>query len=410
MRAVATFLGALACLAGGAAAQESRPAEEDAPALTVAALKCADEGRFDDALALLEKARAARPDERMTTVNLARMYGRRALHRARADRFAEAESDLERGMALAPEERHLRVLRAGIWRERGEIFRAEAELGRVLTEEPSLAAAFEELARCKYDDDDLVGAVDALDAAEKLDPPRAAKLTSFREKLRREFEAEKEFDRVERGAFVVKFDGKEFRSAAEATLDLLDAAERRARDWFAHVPGRRTTAVLYTRKDFAAATGAHGWTGGLFDGKIRLPVRNFAATRASVAKTLVHEYMHLVVRDLTKRCPTWLNEGLAQLAEGVEPSSARPTLKGRELKRLADLPASWFGTSDAAEVGVWYAQGLSFTAWLVDVRGPLAVKDLLTKLDDRTSFAEAFADVFGRPFAEAEDAWRESLR
>jgi tetratricopeptide (TPR) repeat protein len=393
-----------------ATAQDSRPDADDAPALTLEALKRADEERFDEALALLERARKARPDEAQTTTNLARMLGRRALWLARKDRAAEAEADLERGSAIAPEERHLRVLRAGLWRERGEIFRAESELGRVLLEEPSSASAFEELSRCKYDDDDLGGAMDALEAAEKLDPVRATKLKSYREKLRREFEAEKEFDRVERGSFAVKFDGKDFRSAADAVLEMLDAAERRARDWFSHTPQRRTTVVLYTRKDFSAVTGAHAWTGGLFDGKIRLPVRNFEATRAQVAKTLTHEYMHLVVRDLTRHCPTWLNEGLAQLAEGADAAEARRALRGRTLKRFSELPASWFGVSDAAEVSSWYAMGLAFAQWLIDVRGPLAVKDLLTKLDGRASFAAAFEDVFGRPFLEAEDAWRESLR
>lgn len=404
------FAALCAAWSGRAVAQESRPADEDAPALTEAALKAADKERFDEALELLEKARKARPDETVTTTNLARMLGRRALHRAKAERFADAEEDLVRAIGLAPSERYLRVVRAGLWRERGDVYRAESEVARVLVEDPALAYGFEELARCKYEDDDLAAALDALETAKKLDPERAPKLAAFEDRLRREYEAEKEFDRVVRGSFAVKFDGKDFRGAADSVLDLLDAAERRARDFLGHVPRRTTSVVLYTRKDFSAVTGAHAWTGGLFDGKIRLPVRNFAATRDEVAKTLTHEFMHLVVRDLTKRCPTWLNEGLAQLAEGKRAADVAAFLRGRELKRAAALPNDWFGVASGGEVSVYYAQGLSFTAFLLEDRGPGALKDLLEKLDAATPFAKAFEDVYGRTLDEAEDRWRETLR
>ena len=416
LRRSSVLLAFIVLLAVLAPAQETRPAadtrpdQNDAPALTEQALKEAEAGRFDAAVELLERALKRRPEERVVTINLSRMLGRRATAAARKDRFVDAFADLERAIALAPEERYLRAVRADLRREQGEVFRAESETLAVLAEEPGSAIAFEVLARCKYDDDDLRAALEALDAAEKLDPSRAPALKAFRTKLEREFEAEKEFDRVERGTFLVKFDGRDFRSSAEAVLDLLESAERRARDFLGHVPRRRTSVVLYTRKDFSAVTGAHAWTGGLFDGKIRLPVRNFAETRADVARTLVHEFMHLVVRDLTRRCPTWLNEGLAQLAEGRSAEDARRRLRGKDLKRIAALPDDWFGVADAGAVSVYYAMGLSFTAWLMADRGPAAMRDLLGKLDGRMPFATTFEEVYGRPLAEIEDSWLETLR
>jgi tetratricopeptide (TPR) repeat protein len=397
----------LVALLFGAAAQETRP-KDDVVAWTEEAVKLAEAGDFDASIGLLEKAAAARPADRTTVVNVARMLGRRASWHAREGRSREADSDLDRAVKLAPEERYLRVVRAGLWRDLGDVFRAESEVLRVLTEEPSLAYAFEELARCKYDGDDLAAALEALDAANKLDPERAKATASFLEKLKREFAAESEFDRVERGPFAVKFDSKEFRGAADAVLDLLDSAERKIRDRFGHVPRRRVTAILYTRKDFASATGAHGWTGGLFDGKIRLPIRNFASARAEIEKTVVHEFMHAVVRDLTKRCPTWLNEGLAQLAEDKSLAHSKAVLKGAEIESFAKMPDAWATIADGEIVRRRYAQAHLFTAFLQNDRGPLAFRDLLSKLDGKTSFGEAFSEVYGRGFDEAETAWRES--
>jgi tetratricopeptide (TPR) repeat protein len=408
---VAAFLCALAVSSALVRAQESRPTPEaeDAPALTERASREADAGRLDEAVKLLERALHLRPDESVVRVNLARMLVRRGVAFGKDGAFEAAFADLDRAVETAPEERRSRAVRADLRRERGDVFRAETEIRTVLAEEPGLAYAFEVLARCRYDDDDLVAALDALEAAEKLDPERAPKLASFRAKLVREFEAEKDFDRVERGTFLVKFDGREFRGAAEAVLEMLDVAERKARDLLGHVPRRRTSVVLYTGKDFSAVTGAHAWTGGLFDGKIRLPVRNFYAARDDVARTLTHEFMHLVVRDLGRRCPTWLNEGLAQLAEGRSAEDARRRLRGRELKRVAELPDDWFGLADAGIVSTYYAQGLSFTAWLMRDRGPAAMRDLLGRLDGKTPFAAAFEAVYGRPPAELEDSWRETL-
>jgi len=395
-----------------AAPAETRPApaDDDAPALTDAAIALADAGDFDGAVALLEKARKARPRERVTSVNLARMLGRRAASRLDARRDADAEADATLGLELAPEEAHLRVLRAGLWRRRGDVFRALGEATRAVEDAPADASTFEELARCKYDDDDLAGAASALDAAVKLDPSRKGRLDAFAAKLEREIEAEKAFRRVERGAFAVKYDAETFARVGDEILDLLDAAQQRAAAWFAHVPLRRVTVVLYSGREFTAVTGAHDWTGGLFDGKIRLPVRNFASSREGVLRTLKHEYMHCVVRDLTRHCPTWLNEGLAQIAEERRVADATAVLRGREPKRFAELPASWVTVKDGAEVSTWYAQSHAFVAWLMDASGPLTLKDLLTRLDGVKPFDKAFEETFGRTLAEAEDAWRATLR
>jgi hypothetical protein len=156
------------------------------------------------------------------------------------------------------------------------------------------------------------------------------------------------------GGFTVKGEDRAFGALAEPVLDMLDAAAQRCGATLGHIAGRRVVVVLYGRSTFRDATGVHGWAGGLFDGRIRLPVADFAENRAAVARTLAHEYFHLTVQDLTRRCPLWLNEGLGadrrRARRGAEPGAAFGPWR-----RMETLPSNWVSIADSAEVSRLYA-------------------------------------------------------
>jgi hypothetical protein len=232
-------------------------------------------------------------------------------------------------------------------------------------------------------------------------------MKSFREKLERESRIEASWNQSVRGSFIVKYDDQRFKDVGEAVLGFLDAAEDLSRQTLGHVPSRRVTVVLYSHEDFTNTTGAHAWAGGLFDGKIRLPIRNFALTKDSIKHTIAHEYTHLVIRDLCRKCPIWLNEGLAQLAEGKPLPVAREVLRAqRERKRMSALPGSWMGIQDAKTVAELYAQSLLFTNYLVKRLGYQGVRDLLVKASTAPTFESAFAEVAGKSLDEVESEWR----
>src|SRR5436190_6335365 len=304
--------------------QDSRPStQSEAVTLNAEALKLVEAKKFDDAIVMIDRARKLAPSDEVITRNAARILTRRAQARFEAGESDSAETDLARALEVAPKETATRVQLAIVFRSRGDLERARREIQRALADEPGSSAAHEELGRIAYEDEDLASATEELDKAVKLDPARAAALQSYREKLERESKVEGTCRPVRRGSFVVKYDHQKFKDGGEVVLGYLDAAEALSRRTLGHVPARDVTVILYSREDFTATTGAHGWAGGLFDGKIRLPVRNFEQTRDSIKKTIAHEYTHLVVRDLCRKCPVWLNEGLAQLAEEKSLTSAR---------------------------------------------------------------------------------------
>ena len=74
--------------------------------------------------------------------------------------------------------------------------------------------------------------------------------------------------------------------------------------------------VVYTADDFTEATQLSEHVGAVYDGKIRVPLIDKAGNALSdreLERRLYHEYVHVVVRHLTRDAtPWWLNEGLAE--------------------------------------------------------------------------------------------------
>lgn len=74
--------------------------------------------------------------------------------------------------------------------------------------------------------------------------------------------------------------------------------------------------VVYTADDFTEATQLNEHVGAVYDGKIRVPLLDKAGNVLpdhELERRLYHEYVHVVVRHLTRDAtPWWLNEGLAE--------------------------------------------------------------------------------------------------
>ena len=395
--AAAALLSFLAGTLTGQDAPASRPTAERAEAL----LK---EGKHDEAVEVLRAARAAASaaEAPACDVNLARGLLRRAQVRRAAGQDAAAYHDADESVAIAPEEMVNRVQRAAWWREDGETFRALREVERVVEKHPRAFEAREALARCREDDDDLPGALEAVVAAKELNPARAAVYDPWEAKLRKDIAYEATWFRVARGAFTVKGEDRAFGALAEPVLDMLDAAAQRCGATLGHIAGRRVVVVLYGRSTFRDATGVHGWAGGLFDGRIRLPVADFAENRASIARTLAHEYFHLAVQDLTRRCPLWLNEGLAQIVEGRDVGQSRARLAG-PWRRMDTLPANWVSIPDAAEVSRLYAAAHVTADAMVNRVGWAAVREVLILLRNGKGVSDALEKVTGLTLADIED-------
>ena len=401
-------------LAGGAAGQGEEPAPPDpAVVLNAEGVKHYEAGRFKEAAAAFRKARGLRPKEKTYARNLASALHALARERIKKGEQERALNDLERAVALDPDQVVFRIQKGDLLLRMGRRLDARIVLEKALKKWPGEAACHEAMGRLEYAEERLPEAVLFLQTASRLDPERGKRLAPFLRKVEREARVERTFLVERRGPFVVKYDDVKFKDVSQEVLEILDGHYTALAADFGHWPKRLVTVVLYTRGDFDKATGALGWAGGLFDGKIRLPVRNFRQVRTSIAATLAHELSHFFVRDITRRCPLWLDEGLAQLRQGRQAASVAPVLrKLRDAGRLVlpgKLPGSWTRVKSAEEVKRYYAVSLSFTAWLEERYGYASLVGLLEKLDGKQPFAKVFEATFSRTFREEEEDWKLSL-
>ncbi len=103
----------------------------------------------------------------------------------------------------------------------------------------------------------------------------------------------------------------------------------------------RLSATAQSREAYLKATGAAEWSGGQFDGRIRVAVLEPAEMR----KTFAHELVHACLAA-TGRWPAWLHEGLAQRLSGetLTPEMrevVRAAAKGGQLPPLKMMSQTW---------------------------------------------------------------------
>ncbi|MDG1049970.1 MAG: hypothetical protein P8M11_16300 [Planctomycetota bacterium] len=269
------------------------------------AISALEDGRFDQAVEWLEEAAAARPDVAVFGANLGEAYLRRA--------------------------------RAG---EGG----------------PDAAI------------DDFEAALEWIEDAE-----RRAQIEGLQRRARLLRDEERDFVVEPTLHFTFKYDGSrgELASGVDRLKVLLEDTYQEFGEQFRRRPVEagegRIEVILYDAEGFDSVTGLGDWAGGVFDGKIRVPVEDLRSELrfARVKSVLRHETAHAFSHSIGGAAvPSWLNEGVAQWLE--EPARresaveiARAKLGASALFPLSRLDGNLVGWEDRAEVARAYDQALA---------------------------------------------------
>jgi tetratricopeptide (TPR) repeat protein len=281
---------------------------------------------------------------------------------------------------------------------------AMAWLERSLELRPQLTVASALLGRIAFDEGDSDLAMRTYDAALKYAPENAA-LKRQLEAWRRESDTHQNFSDRKFARFRVMFEGREEQSLAMTATAVLDAAFYRMGSMLGEYPPDTIVAVLYTEQQFRDITRAPAWSGGQFDGRIRIPVAGASQNPELFERVLVHELSHAVLAKIAPRAvPAWLDEGLAQHFEGADAESARRRLKrgGRSIP-LPQLERG-FGRFGAADARIAYDESLVAVGVLLDHPGFSWIR-LLHRLRDGASFSEAIANS-GYTYEDFEAGWK----
>jgi hypothetical protein len=141
---------------------------------------------------------------------------------------------------------------------------------------------------------------------------------------------------------------------------------------------RIPTAIL-SPADYRASTGAAEWSGGRYDGRIKVALLEPKPGEAT-RRALSHEIVHACLAS-TGQWPSWLHEGLAQKLSGetIEESSrqlVKSLTRQNKIPPLAALSGSWTSmSSDSADLA--YKTALVAADYLYAAYGMEGVRSLL---------------------------------
>lgn len=334
---------------------------------------------------------------------------REAFQALEEGRFKDADAAFERALAAAPDDAAL-LLGAGIASRRlSQTARAREFLARALQIDPGLTPASQLLGTMLYEAGDVEGAIRVYDAA-LVRVPDQPRMRSRLEEWRREAVLHAEFRSARGGHFTVLFEGPAEEAAAAAAVDILEDAFARIGDALQTFPSEPTTVVLYTQQQFRDVTRTPGWSGGLFDGRIRLPIRGGLADRREFERVLTHEYVHALVHSVASGgVPAWLNEGLAAALEPGGMERARRDIERGPVVPLGQLRSSFSSLAPSA-VQAAYAGSALAVRDILDRAGADRLMGLLKELGSGADFDRAFTSWVQTPFADFEAEWLERVR
>lgn len=330
-------------------------------------------------------------------------------------RYEEAAAQFEYAEELYPDDPQAAFLRgnAVYQLKQYDLARTELEKARNLGGDTVDVLFF--LGKVFYDTDDLRQAVEVWELAAQKDPENKT-VQELLVKAKRELAVDAGMGKGQSSMFILSYDSGVRPEAADRVLETLEDAYNQVGRDFGAYPESRVPVILYAGKDYREITGSPGWSGGQYDGKIRLPVGGMTDVPPPVRNILFHEYTHVVVRELTRgNCPVWLNEGLAEIEGRKEfdhPLTAlRQAAVRNELLTLNTLAGS-FASLQGKSVELAYQQSYSLVRHMVTLYGWHTMKELLANLGEGRSFDAAAERAYrevGRSFGEIFAEWRDRL-
>ncbi|MDP3703573.1 MAG: peptidase MA family metallohydrolase [Candidatus Omnitrophota bacterium] len=287
-------------------------------------------------------------------------------------------------------------------------------IAQALELHPSSAGAHQLLGEIEYGRQQLKEAKVAWERALALDPANTV-LAERLAQLANELPVESKFDKLSQAYFDLRYEDLFERPAGFDIRDVLLQARRDVGSDFAYWPKYKIVVLIYSNERFRSLRQeTPEWIGGLYDGKIRVPLPGIAFGAARVREILFHEYTHALVHDLTKnRCPQWFNEGLATY-EGMKHGVPRidQLAKAASAQRLVvwdqlNDQFAWGLPTDQVELG--YQQSHSVVQYLVERYGFWRIRRLLKTLLDGATFEDALVQEFRVKSARLEADWRKWL-
>jgi tetratricopeptide (TPR) repeat protein len=279
------------------------------------------------------------------------------------------------------------------------------DLERATTLEPHSADLLRLLGMARYDADRTADAISAWKQSLELSPD--ANTERLLHKAERELEVEEHSSKKESLHFTLHYEGD--RTSPGLQQEILATLESHYRDLarqFGYQPSGNVVVILYTQKEFVDITEAPSWAGALNDGKLRIPIGGINAVTPEVERVLKHELTHSFVASLTgSRCPTWLNEGLAEIMESRSSRNfaheLAPLFHEKKEIPLMALEGSFIGFSNL-QASVAYAESLAAVEYLRDRFGMGELVRMMQNIGSGEPTEQALRNSTGLDYSDLE--------
>lgn len=371
-------------------------------------------GGLQDAVHWLDQAISVGVRDETLKNNLAAAYNDVANVHIRNSKYNEAASLLETAASLKPGSAVLRCnLGIALYKDNR---REEAldEFKGALNSDPDNALAHKMCGLILYWKGQMPEALKELKDASRLSPSDA-EVQSVLQKIEREYSVEKEFDVDSHVSFTVSFDGRKDYRVGRAVIGALEEARGKVGSDLNFYPREKISVVIYSGGQFRDLLDKPKNVGGVYDGKIRVPVGGLDTDRDKdlLRRVLMHEYAHAAVHFLTHdRCPLWINEGIAEYEaeawdKGKE-AQIREALKKGTLIPLKDLSSALKDVS-SGRIGLAYCEALAVMKFIADHYGVYNLRRIIDNVDSGDDSDKALNKAISRDTAGLEEEWRKSL-
>ncbi len=273
---------------------------------------------YEKAILFLSRALSLSPDSEIVQNNLSNALQALAEEENKRGNFKKA-IELVDGAIKINSNNFFAHLQKGVFLlNSGQLLDAIRHLEMAVRLKPGYLDAHELLGEAYYRDNDILSARTQWEYVLQMEPNRK-QLKERYDKACREEVVENSFSKTvsQSRHFNLTYPKEITYKIRSYVLSVLEQAYLEiGRKLGGIFPAGPIQVILYDIQQFEAVVQMGQTVGGVYDGKIRIPVINEEGEELSdeeIRRRIYHEYVHVVVYELLKdKVPWWVNEGLAE--------------------------------------------------------------------------------------------------